>query len=125
MLAAACIDQAFKSPTCSQHNVLRAGGHVQGSPFQCQVTAGEGDASSSRLYGPGLQAIQLGKPSSLFLQLADQWGNTSAASDLVASGIKVYSCRCHCIACSCGFAFASQVVSKTHSPVPGVKQPVG
>ena len=72
--------------------ILRtAGKHVQGSPFQCLVRPGEADAGSSRLYGPGLQAIQLGKPSSLFLQLADQWGNTVDADSLIASDIKVHT----------------------------------
>jgi len=76
--------------------------HVQGSPFQSFINPGEADASSSRLYGPGLQAIQLGKPSSLFLQLADQWGNKVASVDLAASGIKVNTagvlslCSCCC-----------------------------
>lgn len=68
------------------------GQHVQGSPFLCQVQPGEADAASSRLYGPGLQAIQLGKPSSLFLQLADQWGNAVNADSLAGSGIKVQTC---------------------------------
>lgn len=65
---------------------------MQGSPFLCQVQPGEADAASSRLYGPGLQAIQLGKPSSLFLQLADQWGNAVNAESLAGSGIKVQIC---------------------------------
>ncbi|KAL0032084.1 hypothetical protein WJX77_004214 [Trebouxia sp. C0004] len=65
------------------------GAHVQGSPFQCLVSPGEADAGSSRLYGPGLQAIQLGKPSCLFLQLVDQWGNPATAVDLASAAIKV------------------------------------
>lgn len=66
---------------------------MQGSPILCQVQAGDVDAASSRLYGPGLQAIQLGKPSSLFLQLADQWGNAVNAESLTGSGIKVICCK--------------------------------
>ena len=73
-------------PTSSSTTV---GQHVQGSPFLCQVQPGEADAASSRLYGPGLLAIQLGKPSSLFLQLADQWGNAVNAESLAGLGIKV------------------------------------
>jgi len=68
---------------------LHTGAHVQGSPFQCIVSPGEADADSSRLYGPGLQAIQLGKLSSLFLQLVDQWGNPATAVDLASAAIKV------------------------------------
>ena len=73
-----------------------AGQHVQGSPFQVLVLPWEADAGSSRLYGPGLQAIQLGKPSSLFLQLADQWGNAVSSDNLAASGIKVTLCLVSC-----------------------------
>ncbi|DBA83503.1 TPA: hypothetical protein ACH3X2_006431 [Trebouxia sp. C0005] len=65
------------------------GAHVQGSPFQCLVSPGEAHADSSRLYGPRLQAIQLGKPTSLFLQLVDQWGNPATAVDLASAAIKV------------------------------------
>ena len=70
-------------------HAMHAGTHVQGSPFHCTVVPGEADAASSQLYGPGLQAIQLGKPSSLFLQLADQWGNTATAVDLTSANITV------------------------------------
>ena len=76
----------------SSHS-FTVGQHVQGSPFLCQVQPGDADAASSRLYGPGLQAIQLGKPSSLFLQLADQWGNAVNAESLVGPGIKVVCCK--------------------------------
>ena len=82
--------QAKLMPTSFSSTV---GQHVQGSPFLCQVQPGDADAASSRLYGPGLQAIQLGKPSSLFLQLADQWGNAVNAESLAASGLKVACCK--------------------------------
>lgn len=70
---------------------------MQGSPFLCLVQPGEADAQSSRLYGPGLQAIQLGKPSSLFVQLADQWGNAVSADSPAMSGIKVLTQTCACM----------------------------
>ena len=62
---------------------------MQGSPFQSLVKPAAAHASSSRLYGPGLQAIQLGKPAAMFLQLADEWGNAVEEPNLASLGIKV------------------------------------
>ncbi len=45
------------------------------SPFMCHVEAGAIDAQSSRLFGPGLQAVQLGRESQIFVELADAFGN--------------------------------------------------
>lgn len=53
----------------------RAGKPISGSPFMCHVGAGEVDAGNSRLFGPGLQAVQLGRESQLFCELADAFGN--------------------------------------------------
>ena len=52
-----------------------AGVHVASSPFMCHVEAGPVDAQSSRLFGPGLQAVQLGRESQVFIELADAFGN--------------------------------------------------
>ena len=41
----------------------------------CHVEAGPIDAQSSRLFGPGLQAVQLGRESQVFIELADAFGN--------------------------------------------------
>lgn len=41
----------------------------------CHVEAGPVDAQSSRLFGPGLQAVQLGRESQVFIELADAFGN--------------------------------------------------
>ena len=60
-----------------------AGVHVASSPFRCQVEAGVISPQSSRLYGPGLQAVQLGRESQIFVELTDAFGNVvqSAAAD--------------------------------------------
>ena len=52
-----------------------AGKAISGSPFTCHVSAGDLDAGNSRLFGPGLQAVQLGRESQLFCELADAFGN--------------------------------------------------
>ena len=41
----------------------------------CHVSAGDLDAGNCRLFGPGLQAVQLGRESQLFCELADAFGN--------------------------------------------------
>ncbi len=41
----------------------------------CHVGAGDVNASNSRLFGPGLAAVQLGRESQLFCELADAFGN--------------------------------------------------
>lgn len=51
------------------------GEHVRGSPFLCQVEAGAVDPASSRVFGPGLSAVQLGRDSQIFIELSDQFGN--------------------------------------------------
>jgi hypothetical protein len=40
-----------------------------------QVVPGEVDVHSSRLYGPGLERVILGKPSMVYVELADTYGN--------------------------------------------------
>lgn len=44
-----------------------------------RVQAGPLDPRCSRLYGPGLQAVQLGRASTLLVEMADAFGNPSAA----------------------------------------------
>lgn len=60
-----------------------AGTHIAGSPFSSHVVAGEVEASNSRLFGAGMQAVQLGRESQLFCELADAFGNRveSSAAD--------------------------------------------
>ena len=53
---------------------------VKGSPFLVGVEAGHIAPRCSRLYGPGLQAVQLGRASTLLVEMADSWGNKVFAS---------------------------------------------
>ncbi|KAK9829410.1 hypothetical protein WJX72_005680 [[Myrmecia] bisecta] len=59
--------------------------------YRVAVTAaGEVDPQSSRLYGPGLAAVQLGRPSQIYVELADRYGNKASAGALDAVGVKVH-----------------------------------
>jgi hypothetical protein len=56
---------------------------VSGSPFMLHVGAGPVDPHSSCLSGPGLEAVQLGRQSQLYITLKDKFSNAvaSAAAD--------------------------------------------
>lgn len=66
-----------------------AGREISGSPFPCHVVAGDVDASSSRLFGAGLQAVQLGRESPLFCELADAFGNKVGSAAANGADLKV------------------------------------
>lgn len=66
-----------------------AGKPISGCPFLCHVSAGEVDASNSRLFGPGLQAVQLGRESQLFCELADAFGNKVESAAASGADLKV------------------------------------
>ena len=67
----------------------RAGKAIAGSPFMCHVGAGDVDAGNSRLFGPGLAAVQLGRDSQLFCELADAFGNKVASAAANGTDLKV------------------------------------
>jgi hypothetical protein len=69
-----------------------AGKPISGSPFMCHVSAGEVDAGNSRLFGPGLQAVQLGRESQLFCELADAFGNKVESAAANGADLKVLQC---------------------------------
>lgn len=65
-------------------HVTCGGKPVASSPFTCHVEAGNIDAESSRLFGPGLASVQLGRESQIFVELTDAFGNpvqSAAAND--------------------------------------------
>ena len=66
-----------------------AGQPIPGSPWTCHVAAADVHPASCRMYGPGLTSIQLGCDSQIFVELADEFGNPVAATDVHALGIKV------------------------------------
>eukprot|EP00959_Pyramimonas_sp_CCMP1952_P048341 1009082-Pyramimonas_sp.AAC.1 len=45
---------------------------VKNMPAQCTVIPGAVDVHSSRLYGPGLERVVLGRPSLVYVELADR-----------------------------------------------------
>ena len=61
------------------------------SPFMCHVVAGAIDAQSSRLFGPGLQAVQLGRESQVFVELADAFGNRVESAAASGADLQVLS----------------------------------
>ena len=68
-------------------NSMSAGKHLASSPFKCQVEAGAVEAQSSRLFGPGLQAVQLGRESQVFVELADAFGNQIKSATAAAQTV--------------------------------------
>ncbi len=54
---------------------VATGKHVGSSPFKSKVEPGSIDAQCSRLFGPGLQAVQLGRENQICVELADIFGN--------------------------------------------------
>ena len=59
------------------------------SPFTAHVEAGAIDPQSSRLFGPGLQAVQLGRESQIFVELTDAFGNVVQSAAANEADLKV------------------------------------
>ena len=53
--------------------------------------AGDVDASNSRLFGAGLQAVQLGRESQLFCELADAFGNKVESAAANGADLQVWA----------------------------------
>eukprot|EP00854_Cymbomonas_tetramitiformis_P020497 gene20497-24566_t len=63
------------------------GTHVKGSPFPCKVAPGGMDVVASKLYGPGLDHVELGRPSKIFIEPCDSYGN--AVSSRLGEGLVI------------------------------------
>lgn len=84
----------FTISTAGPHEITVLAGScpVAGSPFRVEVSPGPVAASSCRLYGPGLSAVQLGRDMRMFVQLADAFGNTiTDPNRLQGSNVKVHT----------------------------------
>ena len=53
------------------------------------MEAGKIDPQSSRLVGPGLQAVQLGRESQIYVELADALGNQVKGAAATSAGLQV------------------------------------
>ena len=70
-------------------DAVPAGVPVPGSPFACTVAAGPVHAARSRLFGPGLTSVQLGRDCHFHVELADSFGNCITAADPKADAVQV------------------------------------
>ena len=61
------------------------------------VSAGEVCAENSRVYGPGMSAIGLGRPAKVFVDIQDSLGNKVHCNNAEHEGIKVIYCKAHLV----------------------------
>ena len=63
--------------------------------LQVTVGAGEVCAENSRVYGPGMSAIGLGRPAKVFIDIQDGLGNKVHCNNAEHEGIKVSHLEAH------------------------------
>lgn len=65
---------------------------IKGVPFKCEVHPGKPDYSKCKLGGQGLQAVRLGQPCDVLVELYDIYSNRLTSALDALSDIQVCSC---------------------------------
>lgn len=72
-------------------NVTGEGGKtIKGVPFKCEVAPGKPDFTKCKLGGQGLQAVRLGQPCDVLIELYDVFSNRIVSALDALSDVQVY-----------------------------------
>lgn len=74
-----------------QVHVLADGTPIKGSPFRSEVSSGRPDFTKCKLGGPGLEAVRLGQPCDLLIELFDTFSNKITSALDALADIQVQS----------------------------------
>jgi filamin len=74
--------------------VAAEGQPIKGVPFKCTVNSGRPDFTKCKLGGPGLQAVRLGQPCDVLVELYDIYSNRITSALDALSDIQVCSHVC-------------------------------
>lgn len=72
--------------------VTAEGQPIKGVPFKCSVNSGRPDFTKCKLGGPGLQAVRLGQPCDVLVELYDVYSNRITSALDALSDIQVRAC---------------------------------